>query len=88
VVEVIKVNTKPGKDQAYERVQATVKFYDRAKGFGFIKRPDKPDIYISGNQLIKDGIDKLRPDEKIEFDLVPVEGKGGRAINIKKVVKT
>ena len=87
MVEIVKVNSKLVKDQAYERIQAVVKFYDRSKGFGFIKRQDKPDIYISGNQLLKDGIDKLKPDEKIEFDLVPVEGKGGRAINIKKVVK-
>ena len=81
------MNSRTAKDQVYERIQAVVKFYDKAKGFGFIKRHDKPDIYVSGNQLLKDGIDKLRQDEKIEFDLVPVEGKGGRAINIKRVVK-
>jgi CspA family cold shock protein len=85
VVEVVKVTSKP--EKVYERIQAQVKFYDRAKGFGFIKRPNKDDIYISGNQLLKDGIDKLREDDRVEFDLVPVPGKGGRAINIKRVKK-
>lgn len=73
--------------ETFERVQAPVKFYDRAKGFGFFKRPNKPDIFFTAKQLEKAKIDKIEENDLVEFDLVPVQGKGGKAINLKRVEK-
>lgn len=72
---------------AYERMQAPVKFYDRQKGYGFIKRPNKPDIFFTNKMLERAGIDNVGENDLLEFDLMPVPGKGGKAINIVKVVK-
>jgi cold shock CspA family protein len=71
----------------YERLQAPVKFYDHERGYGFLKRPNKPDIFFTGKQLLKAGIKDIKPDELVEFDFVPVSGKGGKAINIKRIEK-
>ena len=72
---------------AYERIQAPIKFYDRQKGFGFFKRPNKPDIFFTESQLSKSSIpiQSVKEDKIFEFDLVPIPGKGGKAVNIKKV---
>ena len=68
-----------------ERIQAPVKFYSRERGYGFIKRPNKPDIFFTSKMLEKAGIDSVKENDLLEFDLIPVQGKGGKAINIKKV---
>lgn len=71
--------------EVYERMQAPVKFYSRERGYGFIKRPNKPDIFFTQKMLERAGIQSLKEDEVLEFDFVPVAGKGGKAINLKKV---
>lgn len=71
----------------YERVTAQVKFFSRDKGFGFAKRPNKDDVFISQKALDDSGIPSVKENQWIEFDLVPVKDKGGKAINIKKVEK-
>lgn len=69
----------------YERIQAAVKFYSPDRGYGFIKRANKPDIFFTSKSLERSGIKSVKEDEILEFDLVPVQGKGGKAVNLKKV---
>lgn len=71
----------------YERIQAPVKFYSKERGYGFIKRPNKQDIFFTSKALDKAKIHSVKENDVLEFDLVPVQGKGGKAINIVKVVK-
>ena len=71
----------------YERLQAAVKFYNVERGYGFIKRPNKPDIFFTSKALERAGIKSIKEDDILAFDLVPVEGKGGKAINLEKVEK-
>ena len=78
------VNTKT---PAYERIQAAVKFYSRERGYGFCKRANKPDIFFSSKALEKANIHTVKENDILEFDLIPVQGKGGKALNIKKVDK-
>lgn len=72
-----------------ERMQAPVKFYSRDKKFGFLKRPNKLDIFFSEQELTKAGINEntIHENDVFEFDLVPVDGKGGKAKNIKLISK-
>ena len=71
----------------YERMQAPVKFYDRTRGYGFLKRPNKQDVFFTTKMLDRAGIKNVEENDILEFDLVPVSGKGGKAINLKKVDK-
>ena len=71
----------------YERLVAPCKFFDRTKGFGFIKRPNKPDIFFTAKTLDRAKIKTVEENELLEFDLIPIPGKGGKAINIVKVEK-
>lgn len=70
-----------------ERMQAQVKFFSRDKGFGFLKRTGKLDVFLSSKELERAGIKDLKENEVLEFDLMPVPGKGGKALNLKKVEK-
>lgn len=68
----------------YERVKAPVKFYSRDRGYGFCKRDGKQDVFFTSKALERSGITSgVKENDILEFDLVPVAGKGGKAINIK-----
>ena len=71
-----------------ERCQGIVKFFDKARGYGFCKRQGALDVFFHAKSLERAGIDpSLTAGDKLEFDLVPVAGKGGKAINIKLLMK-
>jgi CspA family cold shock protein len=60
-----------------------VKWYNEAKGFGFIESENGEDIFVhrSGLESTYGG---LRPDQEVVFDTKPSE-KGPTAINVKSV---
>lgn len=70
-----------------ERLKAKVKFYSIERGYGFIKRENKPDIFFTSKVLERAGIKSVKEDDLLEFDWIPSkeQGKGGKATNIKKV---
>ena len=59
----------------------TVKFFNEAKGFGFIMADDdKSEIFVHHSGLIE----KIRENDKVEFETT--EGKRGlNAINVKRI---
>lgn len=62
-------------------MQGTVKFFNDAKGFGFIKPSDSsPDIFVHSSGLI----DKIRENDKVEYD-VERGKKGLNAVRVKRV---
>jgi len=70
------------------RIQAPVKFFSRNKGYGFIKRPNvKLDIFFSAQELDNANISSIGENDILEFDLIPVQGKGGKARNLKLISK-
>jgi cold shock protein len=62
-------------------MQGTVKFYNEAKGFGFIKPADATgDIFVHSSGLI----DKIRMDDKVEYEQERGK-KGMNAVNVRVV---
>ena len=71
-----------------ERCVGTVKFFDKARGYGFCKRQGALDVFFHAKSLERAGIDQnVAAGDMLEFDLVPVPGKGGKAINLKLLPK-
>jgi CspA family cold shock protein len=54
------------------RVQGTVKWYNEAKGFGFIGMESGPDVFVHYNAIQVNGYRSLAEGAVVEFDL----GKG------------
>ena len=67
-----------------ERKQGTVKWFNNAKGFGFITMADRPDdIFVHFRAIQGDGYRSLNEGQEVEFTLV--EGpKGLQAEDVTK----
>ena len=60
-------------------MEGTVKFFNGAKGFGFIKPSDSSeDIFVHSSGLI----DEINENDKVEFDVEQGQ-KGLNAVNVK-----
>ncbi|PNK61541.1 cold-shock protein [Psychrobacter sp. FDAARGOS_221] len=66
------------------REQGTVKWFNDAKGFGFIQRESGEDIFVHFRAIQGDGYRSLQDGQKVEF--VVTEGeKGLQAEEVTKV---
>ncbi len=62
----------------------TVKWFNEAKGYGFIKREDGPDLFVHYTNIAGSGFRTLKEDDLVEFEVS--EGpKGLQAINVCKI---
>lgn len=63
--------------------KGNVKWFNDAKGYGFISRPDGPDVFVHHSAILGDGFRTLSEGQEVEFDIL--EGpKGLQAANVKK----
>jgi CspA family cold shock protein len=65
-------------------VQGTVKWFNEAKGFGFITRDDGVDVFAHYSAIDGNGFKTLSEGEIVSFEVVEGD-KGLKAINIVKV---
>ena len=47
----------------------TVKWFNDAKGFGFIKQDDGPDVFVHYSQIAGDGFRTLEEGQEVEFEI-------------------
>lgn len=66
-----------------EKERGTVKWFNDAKGFGFIERQDGSDVFVHFKAIIGDGYRKLVEGEQVEFTVV----KGQKGLQAQDVVK-
>lgn len=69
-------------------MEGTVKFFNAAKGYGFIT-PDEgeKDIFVHISAVEQSGLGSLEEGQKITFEVEPDrKGKGPKAIDLKLVV--
>jgi len=63
--------------------QGTVKWFNDAKGFGFIEQADGgEDVFVHFSGIEQDGYKSLSEGQSVEFD-VQEDAKGLRAVNVK-----
>ena len=55
--------------------KGVVKWFNNAKGFGFIGREDGPDVFVHYSAIQSDGYKTLKQGDEVEFDIV--EGQKG-----------
>jgi CspA family cold shock protein len=59
-----------------------VKWFNDAKGFGFIVREEGPDLFVHHSAIVADGFRSLAEGQQVEFDVT--EGpKGLQATNVR-----
>lgn len=50
--------------------EGTVKWFNNAKGWGFISRGDGSDVFVHYSQIAGDGYKTLRQGQMVHFELV------------------
>ena len=63
--------------------KGTVKWFNEAKGFGFISQESGPDVFAHYSEIAGDGFRTLREGDAVTFEVVQGE-KGPKAKNITK----
>jgi CspA family cold shock protein len=64
--------------------EGTVKWFNDAKGFGFISQDEGPDVFVHFSTIQGDGFKSLAEGERVTFD-VEDGPKGLQASNVVKV---
>lgn len=65
------------------RITGTVKWFNEAKGFGFISREGGPDVFVHFSAISGSGFKSLAEGDKVEFALVQGQ-KGPQAADVSK----
>ena len=65
------------------RIKGKVKWFNNAKGFGFIGREDGPDVFVHYSAIQSDGYKSLQEGDDVEFEIIQGQ-KGPQAENVVK----
>ena len=66
------------------RVSGTVKWFNNAKGWGFIQRESGPDVFVHYSQVLGDGFRSLKQGDEVDFELREGQ-RGDFAENVERV---
>jgi CspA family cold shock protein len=66
-----------------ERLKGTVKWFNNAKGYGFIGRADGPDVFVHYSAITSEGSKSLQEGDQVEFEIADGP-KGPQAANVAK----
>jgi CspA family cold shock protein len=64
-----------------ERLKGTVKWFNNAKGYGFIGRDEGPDVFVHYSAIAAEGYKSLQEGDKVEFEIAQGQ-KGPQAANV------
>ena len=63
------------------KVTGEVKWFNNAKGFGFIGRENGSDVFVHYSAIVGDGYRTLQQGDRVEFEIVEGQ-KGPQAANV------
>ncbi len=73
----------PYQEGRTEMPTGTVKWFNDAKGYGFISREDGKDVFVHFSAINMDGYKSLSEGQRVEFDIISGP-KGEQAANVRK----
>jgi len=70
--------------KGFSMEQGTVKWFNGAKGYGFISRENGEDVFVHFKAIVGEGYRSLNQGDKVQFD-VEKGPKGLQAANVQKI---
>ena len=68
-----------------ERMRGSVKWFNNAKGYGFLGRDDGgADVFVHYSAITGDGFKSLQENDRVEFEIVAGQ-KGPQAANVTRL---
>ena len=64
-------------------MKGTVKWFNKAKGYGFITKEGGGEVFVHYSAIQADGYKELAENEAVEFD-VEQGDKGDKAVNVRQ----
>lgn len=64
--------------------QGTVKWFNAAKGYGFISRKEGEDVFVHFKAIVGDGYKTLNEGDRVQFE-IERGPKGLQAVNVEKI---
>jgi CspA family cold shock protein len=77
-------HTSQGVEKVTEKEIGTVKWFNDAKGYGFISREVGEDVFVHYSAIEGEGFRSLRENQRVEFD-VEQGPKGLQAVHVRVV---
>ena len=82
--EAVQHRAQGARYKEFQLARGTVKWFNEAKGFGFISQESGDDVFVHFSAIAGDGFKTLAEGEALEFD-VTRGPKGLQASNVRKV---
>jgi CspA family cold shock protein len=67
-----------------QMAEGTVKWFNDAKGFGFIEQDNGPDVFVHFSEIQGDGFKSLAEGDRVSFDVTEGQ-KGPQSSNVRKI---
>lgn len=76
---------EPGRaTRSYKMAQGKVKWFNDAKGFGFIEQDNGPDVFVHFSEIQGDGFKSLAEGDSVSFDVTQGQ-KGPQSANVRRI---
>jgi CspA family cold shock protein len=63
--------------------QGTVKWFNDAKGYGFISRENGPDVFVHHTAIMSEGFRTLNEGDRVSFEI----GEGPKGLQARNVMR-
>jgi CspA family cold shock protein len=77
-------NISPTGEFGGKMAEGTVKWFNDAKGFGFIEQDNGPDVFVHFSEIQGDGFKSLAEGDRVTFDVTEGQ-KGPQSSNVNKI---
>lgn len=67
-----------------DKVNGTVKWFNKQKGYGFVEQDEGGDVFVHFSAILGEGFKNLEEGERVEFEVVEGE-KGPQAKDVVRI---